>query len=94
MGLISATKFSVCSAIHAHKVYNYLQLEFVRYMIIPILHIPDWKSIAQWNNAQINYDNVCKNTSRIDYNKNLEIRSCPEISQGINMKPHIRYQVK
>ena len=36
-------------------------------MIIPIKHIVNWKSIRQRNQTQINYDNVSKNTSKLEH---------------------------
>ena len=43
------------------------QLVFGRDMILLIKHTVDWELIHQLKPAQINKDNICKNSKRVDY---------------------------
>ena len=67
MGILSAAESLVLYTVHTIKVYIPYQIVFSRDMIIPIKHIVNWKSIRQRNQTQINYDNVSKNTSRLEH---------------------------
>ena len=72
MVILSAAVFVVHYTVHTLKGYNTVQLLFCHDMILPIEHISNWKLIRQSNQAQIIYDNLCKNTSRV-YHK-FEVR--------------------
>ena len=57
----------MCYIIHTLKGYALGWLVFGHDMILLIKYIVDWKLTCQRKQAQINYDYVQENTSRIDY---------------------------
>ena len=67
MVILAAAEFSIGSTKNRLKVYRPGQLLFGCDMIPPIKHKVDWELICQWNQTQINKDNIQKNRNQVDH---------------------------
>ena len=60
--ILAAAAFQICSTTNKLKGYSMVKLLFGCDMILSIKHEVDWELIRQQNQAQINKDNIRKNT--------------------------------
>ena len=65
-GILLGAEFTTRSTENRLKAYSQGQLSFGCDMTLVIKHKVYWEIICQLNQTQVNKDNICKNSNRVD----------------------------
>ena len=86
MGILSAAAFAVRTTHHRNKQKNLGQLVLGRGMILPINHKANWKCICHWKQTQTEKDKIRKNSTRINYDYNIQDKFMVRRNQAYKYK--------